>query len=106
MSKSILLKPPGRKLPEVPSDAKEQLISSATFDTRKDEQKNTAKPRRVAKSITLEGDSLDTLEQLVELTNLSERTILGLLQTQALNLMKPKIEAAIKQGFAPNIKID
>lgn len=95
-----------RTLPPVNTEMKSKLIEGATFDTRSDKQKANAKPKKKPKTVTLDEDSIAILDALVDITEKSERTILGELLKQALKKMVKKIEIAKEVGMIPPLKLD
>lgn len=111
MAASKLIGGNKRKLPEVNQQLKEEIIDSASFDTRTEQQKDTKKKEaalkntKKAKSLSLSYESLQILNDLTEITGRSERDILADLAQQALNIMKPKIETAKEFGMVPSLNI-
>jgi hypothetical protein len=100
-----------KQLPEIDTEMKEQIMTTAAYDTRTPEQKTAVKKEaeqkkeKKAKTLTLTFDSLKTLSDLTEITGRSERDILGELAEQALEIMKPKIAIAKDFGMVPLIDL-
>ena len=80
------------------------LINESSVDTRTEVEKEKSN-KRFPKSLILEEEAYDTLSELVECTKLSERTILGELMSQALQIMKPKVTFALENDHVPKLNI-
>ncbi|MFQ3190230.1 MAG: hypothetical protein ACI936_001360 [Paraglaciecola sp.] len=103
MSSPLKVKKTTRTLP-VRTSQTDVLVDNASIDTRTTEQK-TKSQALCQRTLSMNDESLTILTELTDLTGRSQRDILTVLNKQALDIMKVKMEFARSHKMVPTLDI-
>jgi hypothetical protein len=103
MPSALNVKKTSRTLP-IRTSQTDVLVENASIDTRTTEQK-TKSQVVCQRTLSMNEESLTILTELTDLTGRSQRDILTVLNKQALDIMKGKMEFAISHKMVPTLDI-